>query len=86
MQAGVADPKDHTASWGDDVPGLYGCPDGRWRIIDTDREFTEPDERRAVARLLDFDSSKGAYAAIPKRRTATASPARPRSGRKRLML
>lgn len=34
------------------MPGLYKCPDGRWRISATGAKFTEPDERRAVARFL----------------------------------
>lgn len=33
------------------MPGLYKRPDGRWRVMATGQRFTEPDERRAVARF-----------------------------------
>ena len=41
----------YETSWGEMVPGLYRCPDGRWRITATGRKFTEADERRAVSRF-----------------------------------
>ena len=40
--------KPYETSWGEMVPGLYKCPDGRWRISSTGQKFTEADERRAV--------------------------------------
>jgi hypothetical protein len=50
----------HVCSWIDPttgkpemVPGLYKCPDGRWRINSTGQKFTEADERRAVQRFKD---------------------------------
>jgi hypothetical protein len=43
----------HKCTWdGKLIQGLYKCPDGRWRINATGQKFTEPDERRAVARFL----------------------------------
>jgi integrase len=36
------------------VEGLYRRPDGRWRIVATGAEFTEPDERLAVARFREW--------------------------------
>jgi integrase len=43
----------HKCSWNDKlIPGLYRCPDGRWRINATKVKFTEPDERKAVAHFL----------------------------------
>jgi hypothetical protein len=47
------------------VPGLYKCPDGRWRINATGQKFTEPDERRAVQRFRDWQASKLETVAIP---------------------
>src|SRR5688500_8045644 len=45
-------PKPYRPSWGGDpIPGLYKCPDGRWRINATGKRFTEPDERVAIARF-----------------------------------
>lgn len=35
----------------EEFPGLYKCPDGRWRIVATGTKFTEADERRAVAKF-----------------------------------
>jgi integrase len=46
--------KPYHTSWGDLLPGLYRCPDGRWRINATGQKFTEPDERRAVQKFLDW--------------------------------
>lgn len=46
--------KPHRQSWDDkSVDGLYKCPDGRWRcwVKGKDTKFTEPDERRAIARF-----------------------------------
>jgi hypothetical protein len=37
---------------GDPIPGLYKCPDGRWRITQTGQKFTESDERRAIQRFF----------------------------------
>jgi integrase len=49
--------KPHHPSWGGDpIPGLYHCPDGRWRINATGQKFTEPDERRAVQKFLEWKS------------------------------
>jgi len=42
----------YETSWGEVVPGLARDTDGRWRIAATGKRFTEPDERRAVARFL----------------------------------
>ncbi|MFA9479826.1 hypothetical protein ACERK3_16200 [Phycisphaerales bacterium AB-hyl4] len=36
----------YRTSWGENVEGLYKCPDGRWRITVTGQTFTEHDERR----------------------------------------
>jgi integrase len=41
----------HDASWGETIVGLSHQPDGRWRVIGTPIRFTEPDERKAVARF-----------------------------------
>lgn len=43
--------KPYETTWGEIVPGLYRCTDGRWRITKTGQKFTERDERRAVARF-----------------------------------
>lgn len=43
--------KPYQTSWGDIIPCLARDTDGRWRIIATGKRFTEPDERRAVARF-----------------------------------
>lgn len=45
--------KPYQTSWGDIIPGLYRCPDRRWRINVTGEKFTEPDGRRAVQRFRD---------------------------------
>lgn len=45
----------HHLSWNNQpVPGLSRCPDGRWRLRlnGKDVKFSEPDERKAVARYL----------------------------------
>ena len=36
------------------VPGLYHCPDGRWRVNATGAKFTEHDERLAVKRFREL--------------------------------
>jgi integrase len=43
--------KPYETTWGEIVAGLTRCADGRWRIVETEKRFTEPDERRAVARF-----------------------------------
>jgi integrase len=45
--------KDHVYSWdGQTINGLYRKNEKVWRVRATGREFTEPDERLAVARFL----------------------------------
>lgn len=46
--------KPYHSSWGELIPGLYRCPDGRWRVNRTGQKFTEPDERLAVKRFRDL--------------------------------
>lgn len=41
----------YQTSWGEVIPGLYRCSDGRWWFNAMKKKFTEPDERRAVARF-----------------------------------
>lgn len=54
--------KPYTCSWTDHtgkqvvVPGLYRCPDGRWRINATGAKFSERDERRAVQKFQDWQA------------------------------
>jgi len=44
-------------SWGGDpIPGLYKCPDGRWRINATGQKFTEHDERRAISKFRQWEA------------------------------
>jgi integrase len=44
--------KDHKCTWdGRTINGLYRKPNGVWRVRATGQEFTEPDERQAVARF-----------------------------------
>jgi integrase len=44
--------RDHKCSWdGSTINGLYRKPSGVWRVRATGQEFTEPDERLAVARF-----------------------------------
>lgn len=47
----------YQASWGEMVPGLWRLPDGRWMIHSTGQRFSEPDERRAIARFCSMVSS-----------------------------
>ena len=62
--------KPYTCSWlGRDgkhptISGLYKWPDGRWRINATGRKFTEPDERRAVQRFLDWTTQNDPEALV----------------------
>ena len=49
-------PKPYTTSWGETIPGLSKCSDGRWRVIGSetagkDIKFTESNEHFAVARF-----------------------------------
>lgn len=45
-------PKHYTDSNGNPIPGLARRPsDGRWRVIGSDITFSEPDEKRAIARF-----------------------------------
>ncbi len=43
------------------VAGLARDTDGRWRILATGQKFTEPDERRAIAR---FRAAQSAAATV----------------------
>lgn len=45
--------KPYQTSWNVPVAGLARDTDGRWRVLATGERFTEPDERRAVARFYD---------------------------------
>lgn len=51
--------KPYVTSWGATIPGLYRKSDGRWRINATGKEFTEHDERLAVARFRQWLKSRG---------------------------
>jgi integrase len=48
--------KPYQPSWpgAEPIPGLLRRPDGRWKILATGHRYTEHDERRAVARFLDW--------------------------------
>jgi hypothetical protein len=51
-------------SWGGDpIPGLYKCPDGRWRINATGQKFTEHDEARAIEKF--YAMTKSDMVALP---------------------
>jgi integrase len=52
MAAGRRQKPHYPSYGGDPIVGLYRCPDKRWRINATGQKFTEPDERRAIARFL----------------------------------
>lgn len=51
--------KPYVTSWGATNPGLYRKSDGRWRINATGKEFTEHDERLAIARFRRWLQSQG---------------------------
>ena len=50
--------KPYQTTWGEVIPGLTRCADGRWRIVAIEKRFTEPDERRAVARFKKWSRSQ----------------------------
>jgi len=52
--------KPYETSWGEIVPGLTKCGDGRWRNTVTEERFTEHDERRAIARFRNWERSRAA--------------------------
>ena len=54
--------KPYRTSQGEEIQGLYHCPDGRWRIVATGERFTEPDETRAVAKFQEWQSRNDPYA------------------------
>ena len=43
--------KPYQTSTGEVIVGLHLDKDGRWRIVETGARFTEPDERRAIAKF-----------------------------------
>jgi hypothetical protein len=49
----------HKTAWGEEVLGLYKCPDGRYRINATGEKFTEHDERLAVKRFREWQENNG---------------------------
>lgn len=53
--------KPYTPTWGGDpIPGLYKCPDGRWRINATGQKFTEHDERLAISKFRQREAQRNA--------------------------
>lgn len=58
-QLGGRPRKPYRASWGEYINGLRRRPsDGRWVIVETGEIFSQPDERRAVQRFRDWESSQ----------------------------
>ena len=49
----------HKTAWGEEVHGLYKCPDGRYRINATGEKYTEHDERLAVKRFREWRAENG---------------------------
>ena len=58
--------KDHVCSFdGQTVNGLYRKPNGIWRVRATGQEFTEPDERQAVAKFKALTKAAKSMVKLP---------------------